>query len=310
MKSTKQHTFLIKQKAAELGFSFCGVSKATFLEQEAPRLERWLADGMQGKMQYMENYFDKRLDPRLLVAGAKSVVSFLYNYYSDIKQVDENAPRISKYAYGEDYHVVVKDKLHELLQYIRETIGEVDGRAFVDSAPVLERAWALNSGLGWVGKNTNIINKGKGSFFFLSELIIDLELDYDKPATDHCGTCTACIDACPTGAIVEPYKVDGSKCISYFTIELKDAIPPAMKGTFDNWMFGCDVCQDVCPWNRFSKPNTEKRFEPGEAILDMKKQDWLEITEDVFQRVFKKSPVKRTKYNGLKRNIDFIFNND
>lgn len=310
LESTKQHTFLIKQKAAELGFSFCGVSKAAFLEEEAPRLEKWLAAGMHGEMQYMENYFDKRLDPRLLVDGAKSVVSMLYNYYNNVKQIDEEAPKISKYAYGEDYHFVVKEKLNELMQYIRETIGEVSGRAFVDSAPVLERAWAVNSGLGWVGKNTNIINKGKGSFFFLSELIIDLELDYDKPATDHCGTCTACIDACPTQAIAEPYKVDGSKCISYFTIELKEAIPVAMKGTFDNWMFGCDICQDVCPWNRFSKPNKEKRFEPREALLGMKKQDWLEITEDVFQQVFKKSPVKRTKYNGLKRNIDFLFKND
>lgn len=310
MNHTAQHTFLIKQKAAELGFSFCGVSKATFLEAEAPRLEKWLTDGLNGKMQYMENHFDKRLDPRLLVDGAKSVVSFLYNYYSDVKQVDAEAPKISKYAYGEDYHFVVKDKLNELLQYIRETIGEVNGRAFVDSAPVLERAWALNSGLGWVGKNTNIINKGKGSFFFLSELIIDLELEYDKPVTDHCGTCTACIDACPTDAIAEPYKVDGSKCISYFTIELKEAIPTAMKGAFDNWMFGCDICQDVCPWNRFSKPHEESRFAPHQMLLGMKKQDWLEITEDVFQQVFKKSPVKRTKYNGLKRNIDFLFNND
>lgn len=310
MESIKQHTFLIKQKAAELGFSFCGVSKATFLEHEAPRLEKWLSGGMHGQMQYMENYFDKRLDPRLLVEGAKSVISFLYNYYSEAKQEDTEAPKISKYAFGEDYHFVVKDKLQQLMQYIQETIGEVNGRAFVDSAPVLERAWAVKSGLGWVGKNTNIINKGKGSFFFLSELIVDLELDYDKPVTDHCGTCTACIDACPTQAIVEPYQVDGSKCISYFTIELKEAIPAAMRGKFENWMFGCDVCQDVCPWNRFSKPNAEKRFEPAGALLGMKKQDWLEITEEVFQQVFKKSPVKRTKYNGLKRNIDFLFSND
>jgi epoxyqueuosine reductase len=308
--STAQHTFLIKQKAAALGFSFCGISKATFLEQEAPRLEKWLKEGKNGQMQYMENYFDKRLDPRLLVDGAKSVISFLYNYHSEIKQEDTEAPKISKYAYGEDYHFVVKDKLQELLLYIRETIGEVNGRAFVDSAPVLERAWAVQSGLGWVGKNSNIINKGSGSFFFLSELILDLELEYDKPATDHCGTCTACIDACPTDAIVQPHTVDGSKCISYFTIELKDAIPTNMKGTFDNWMFGCDVCQDVCPWNRFSKPHAEPRFVSNESLLSMKKQDWLDITEDVFSQVFKNSPVKRTKYNGLKRNIDFLFNND
>jgi epoxyqueuosine reductase len=302
----QQHTFLIKQKAAELGFSFCGISKAGFLEKEAPRLEQWLKEGRHGQMAYMENYFDKRLDPRLLVDGAKSVVSFLYNYYSETKQEDGLAPKISKYAYGGDYHFVVKDKLHELMSWINETIGEVNGRAFVDSAPVLERAWAVNSGLGWVGKNANIIHQGKGSFFFLSELILDLELEADKPATNHCGTCTACIDACPTQAIVEPYKVDGSKCISYFTIELKEAIPEQMKGSFDNWMFGCDVCQDICPWNRFSKQHTEPRFEPSTELLGKKKEEWLDITEDVFKRIFKDSPVKRTKYNGLKRNIDFL----
>ncbi len=265
---------------------------------------------MNGEMAYMENHFDKRLDPRLLVDGAKSVISFLYNYYSPLQQTDAAAPRISKYAYGEDYHFVVKDKLKELLQYITETIGEVNGRAFVDSAPVLERAWAAKSGLGWVGKNTNIINKGRGSFFFLSELIIDLPLEYDKPSTDHCGTCTACIDACPTQAIVQPNKVDGSKCISYFTIELKDAIPAQLKGQFDNWVFGCDVCQDVCPWNRFSVPNNEKRFAPSDELMHMSKQEWIDISEAVFTRVFKNSPVKRTKYNGLKRNIDFLYNND
>jgi epoxyqueuosine reductase len=306
LNTAAQHTFLIKQKAAELGFSFCGISKAGFLEKEAPRLEKWLHEGRHGQMLYMENYFDKRLDPRLLVDGAKSVVSFLYNYYSVEKQDDPSAPKLSKYAYGEDYHIVVKDKLHELLAYIRETIGDVNGRAFVDSAPVLERAWAVQSGLGWVGKNTNIINKGKGSFFFLSELIIDLELEPDKPVTDHCGTCTACIDACPTQAIVEPYKVDGSKCISYFTIELREAIPETMKGKFENWMFGCDICQDVCPWNRFSQQNKEPRFAPNPELLGMDRQEWVEISEDVFRKIFKDSPVKRTKYNGLKRNIDFI----
>jgi epoxyqueuosine reductase len=303
-----QHTFLIKQKASELGFSFCGISKAAFLEAEAPKLESWLKAGMNGQMGYMENHFDKRLDPRILVDGAKSVLSFLYNYYSPQKQLDTQAPKISKYAYGEDYHTVVKDKLKELLQYIQETIGDVGGRAFVDSAPILERAWAVKSGLGWMGKNANIIHQGKGSFFFLSELIIDLELNYDKPATDHCGTCTACIDACPTQAIVEPYKVDGSKCISYFTIELKDAIPSSMKGKLDNWMFGCDVCQDVCPWNRFALQHKEPKFLPNNEVLGMNKQEWIDITEAVFQQVFKKSPVKRTKYNGLKRNIDFLYN--
>ena len=306
MSLTQKHTALIKAKATELGFSFCGISKATFLEEEAPRLEAWLKAGRQGQMGYMENYFDKRLDPRLLVEGSKSVLSFLYNYYHPQTQTDPEAPKVSKYAYGEDYHFVVKDKLQELLGYIRETIGEVNGRAFVDSAPVLERAWAAKSGLGWVGKNANIINKGSGSFFFLSELILDLELEYDKPATDHCGTCTACIDACPTEAIVAPQVVDGSKCISYFTIELKDAIPDSMKGRFDNWMFGCDVCQDVCPWNRFSKPHQEPRFLPSEPLLSQTKQEWMDITEEVFKKVFKNSPVKRTKYNGLKRNIDFL----
>jgi epoxyqueuosine reductase len=301
-----KHTFLIKQKASELGFSFCGISKAEFLEPEAGKLEQWLSKQKNGKMAYMENHFDKRLDPRLLVDGAKSVVSFLYNYYSEAKQEDPLAPQLSKYAYGEDYHVVVKDKLFELLAYIRENIGEVNGRAFVDSAPVLEKAWAQRSGLGWMGKNTNMIHKGKGSFFFLSELIIDLELEPDGPVTDHCGTCTACMDACPTQAIVAPYQVDGSKCISYFTIELKEAIPSHMKGQFDNWMFGCDVCQDVCPWNRFSIANKEPRFVPNAALMEMKLEDWEEITEDVFKQIFDKSPVNRTKYNGLKRNIDFL----
>lgn len=298
---------MIKQKASELGFSFCGISKAEFLEEEAPRLEQWLNEQKHGKMQYMENHFDKRLDPRLLVDDALSVISFLYNYYSPVKQTDTEAPKISTYAFGEDYHIVIKDKLKLLLAYIQETIGEVNGRAFVDSAPVLERAWAQKSGLGWVGKNANIIRKGQGSFFFLSELIIDLELDYDKPTTDHCGTCTACIDACPTEAIVEPSKVDGSRCISYFTIELKEAIPNEMKGQFDNWAFGCDVCQDVCPWNRFATVNTEPRFAPNKEWLTMSKKDWLEITEEVFQTLFQKSPLKRTKYNGLTRNIDFLF---
>lgn len=306
LSNTAFHTRLIKQKASELGFSFCGISKAAFLEEEAPRLEQWLKDDRNGQMQYMANHFDKRLDPRLLVDGARSVISLLFNYYTDKTQTDPAAPKISRYAYGEDYHFVIKDKLKELLQYIRETIGEVSGRAFVDSAPVLERAWAAKSGLGWIGKNTNLINKGNGSFFFLSELIIDLDLDYDKPATDHCGTCTACIDACPTEAILQPQLVDGSKCISYFTIELKDTIPAEMKGKFSNWMFGCDVCQEVCPWNRFSKPNNEPRFTPAPDLLSYSKDEWEDITEDVFRELFKKSPVQRTKYNGLKRNIDFI----
>ncbi|MEI6508979.1 MAG: tRNA epoxyqueuosine(34) reductase QueG [Bacteroidota bacterium] len=303
-----KHTKLIKQKASELGFSYCGVSKATFLNEDAPRLEKWLSQNQHGNMTYMSNHFDMRLDPRLLVEGAKSVVSLMYNYYTDKKQIDNHAPQISKYAFGEDYHFVVKDKLKELLAFINESIGEVNGRAFVDSGPVLERAWAKKSGLGWIGKNANLINKSSGSFYFLSELILDLDLAYDSPTTDHCGTCTACIDACPTQAIVEPYKVDGSKCISYFTIELKENIPEQMKGKFNNWAFGCDVCQDVCPWNKFSEQHNEKRFDPSDMFLYMTHNDWQELSELSFKELFKKSPLKRTKYNGLKRNIDFLKN--
>lgn len=306
--SPQKYSALIRQKAARLGFAATGISKAAFLDSEAPKLERWLNYNMHGQMGYMENHFDKRLDPRLLVDGARSVVSFLYNYYSPAVQTDASAPKISKYAYGKDYHEVIREKLNLLLNELREEIGEINGRAFVDSAPVLERAWAARGGLGWIGKNGNLINKGSGSFYFLSELVIDLELEPDThTATNHCGTCTACIDACPTEAIVAPGMIDGSKCISYFTIELKEQIPAEMKGRFDNWMFGCDVCQDVCPWNRFSKPNNEPDFEPREEILSFTKSDWMEITEDVFKKVFKNSPVKRTKYNGLKRNIDFLF---
>lgn len=309
MLKAEHYKQIIKQKALELRFFDVGFSKAEFLETEAPKLEKWLANNMHGKMAYMENHFDKRLDPRLLVDGAKTVVSLLFNYYSTQKQNDIAAPKISKYAYGQDYHDVLKSKLHELINWIREHIGEVNGRAFVDSAPVLERAWAAKSGLGWIGKNGNLINKGSGSFYFLSELIIDLELPADnKIATNHCGTCTACIDACPTEAIISPSIIDGSKCISYYTIELKDALPNDAKGKLDNWMFGCDVCQDVCPWNRFATPNNEPEFAPNKELMGFTKQDWIELTEDVFKKVFKNSPVKRTKYNGLKRNIDFIVN--
>lgn len=309
MLKVEQYKQIIKQKALELGFFEVGFSKAEFLETEAPKLEKWLANSMHGKMAYMQNHFDKRLDPRLLVDGAKTVVSLLFNYYSTRKQNDIAAPKISKYAYGQDYHNVLKSKLHELINWIREHIGEVNGRAFVDSAPVLERAWAAKSGLGWIGKNGNLINKGSGSFYFLSELIIDLELPADnKIATNHCGTCTACIDACPTEAIISPSIIDGSKCISYYTIELKDELPNDAKGKLDNWMFGCDVCQDVCPWNRFATPNNEPEFAPNKELMGFTKQDWIELTEDVFKKVFKNSPVKRTKYNGLKRNIDFIVN--
>ena len=300
---------MIKEEALRLGFSFCGMAKAQFLEKEAPILENYLKKNRHGTMQYMENHFEKRLDPTLLVPGSKSVLSLLYNFYQSKKLFQQAADlKISSYAYGQDYHLVIKEKLSQLLEFIRQNIGEVDGRAFVDSAPVLEKAWALQSGLGWIGKNANLIHKGAGSFFFISELIIDLELDYDSPTTDHCGSCTACIDACPTGAIVEPSQIDGSKCISYFTIELKDAIPAEMKGKMNNWIFGCDVCMDVCPWNKFAKPHKELLFEPSEEFALMKKSDWIEITEDVFNRLFKNSPIKRTKFNGLKRNIDFIIN--
>lgn len=305
-----KHTKLIKDKAKQLGFGFCGISKSAFLSSEAPKLEKWLKENKNGKMAYMENHFDKRLDPTLLVEDSKSVISLMYNYYTPKSQLDITAPKISKYAYGEDYHDVVKEKLKDLLLFIQSEIGEVSGRCFVDSAPILERAWAAKSGLGWIGKNGNLINKGNGSFYFLAELIIDLNLEYDGLTTDHCGTCTACIDACPTQAIIAPTVIDGSKCISYFTIELKEAIPTAMKGTFDNWAFGCDVCQDVCPWNRFSKQHNELKFEPNELFLEMNKKDWQEITEQVFSQLFKKSAVKRTKYNGLKRNIDFITNKE
>ena len=304
--NTFNHTQLIKNEAKRLGFSFCGISKAEFLEEEAPKLENWLNSNMHGQMSYMQNHFDKRLDPRLLVPGARSVISLLLNYYPSEKPQNEDAPKISKYAYGKDYHFVIREKLNLLLEFIRENIGEVDGRAFVDSAPVLDRAWAKKGGLGWIGKNSNLINKDSGSFFFIAELITDLELEYDGPVKDYCGTCTRCMDACPTDAIVAPYVVDGSKCISYFTIELKESIPAEVKGKFDNWMFGCDICQDVCPWNRFSKPHAEKHFEPAGGLLGMSASDWEELTEDTFKRVFKDSAVKRTKFSGLKRNIEFI----
>jgi len=283
----------------------CGISKAGFLEQEAPRLEAWLNQNRHGQMQYMENHFDKRLDPTKLVEGSKSVISLLLNYYPQQLQRDDSY-KISKYAYGTDYHFVIKDKLKELLHCIQEQVGDVHGRAFVDSAPVLDKAWAAKSGLGWIGKHSNLLSKQAGSFYFIAELIIDLDLDYDTPVTDHCGSCTACIDACPTQAIVEPYKVDGSKCISYFTIELKNEIPSSVSGQFDDWMFGCDVCQDVCPWNRFSKAHKEPLFDPHPDVLSNSKKDWEEITKEVFSEIFKKSPLKRTKFEGLRRNIEFL----
>tara|TARA_R100001460_G_scaffold102904_4_gene147746 strand:- start:3771 stop:4694 length:924 start_codon:yes stop_codon:yes gene_type:complete len=300
-----KNTAKIKSEAKRLGFLSCGISKAEFLEEQAPRLENWLNKDMHGEMAYMENHFDKRLNPTLLVPDSKSVISLLLNYFPSELQPSETY-KISKYAYGTDYHFIIKDKLKQLMDFISEEIGEVHGRAFVDSAPVLDKAWAAKSGLGWIGKHSNLLTKQLGSFYFIAELIVDLDLEYDTPVTDHCGSCTACIDACPTNAIVADRVVDGSKCISYYTIELKNEIPTSEKGKFEDWMFGCDICQDVCPWNRFSKPNNEPLFNPHPELLSMTKKDWEEITEDVFQKLFKKSAVKRTKFLGLERNINFL----
>ncbi len=302
--SLEKHTSLIKQKASELGFDYCGISKAEKLEEEEPKLEKWLSKGYHGKMAYMENHFDLRLDPTKLVPGAKSVISLLYNYYPG--QEDNSKYKIAKYAFGRDYHFVIKDKLKTFFNFLNENIGEINGRVFVDSAPVLERQWAAKSGLGWIGKNSLLINKSQGSFFFLAELIIDLELEYDGPIKDYCGTCTKCLDACPTDAFVDEGILDGSKCISYLTIELKDAIPTAFHGKFDNWIFGCDICQDVCPWNRFSKKHNEPEFQKGKGLDDLSKGNWKEITEELFIKALKDSPIKRTKYQGLMRNIEFV----
>lgn len=304
MSFAQQHTDMIKTEAARLGFSACGVSAAMQLDDDARRLEQWLNKGFQGEMQYMERNFDLRIDPRKLVPGAKSVITMLLNYFPEVQQ-QPDTPHIAKYAWGIDYHYVIRDKLNELLAFIREQIGEVDGRGFVDSAPVLERSWAVHSGLGWVGKNANLLTKQAGSFFFIATLITDLELIPDAPfATDHCGTCTRCIDACPTEAIVAPGVVDANKCISYLTIELKDAlIPEGMQQKMDNWMFGCDVCQDVCPWNRFSKPNHESAFTPIPELLNLSLNEWEAMSEEQFKKIFKNSPLKRSKYSGIQRNI-------
>lgn len=302
----KSYSALIKREAKALGFLSCGIAKADFLHDEAPKLTQWLKQGHHGQMSYMEKHFDKRLDPRILVPGAKSIVSLLLNYHTEEKQFDPNAPKISSYAFGKDYHGVIKNKLTQLMQGLRDQIGEIDGRVFVDSAPVMDKAWAKRAGLGWIGKNTNLIAKQVGSFFFIAELIIDLELEYDLPVADHCGSCTACIDACPTEALATPYQIDGSKCISYATIELKEAIPSSFKGKMDGWMFGCDICQTVCPWNRFAVPHQEPAFQPNDALLELTASDWVELTEETFKKVFKKSAVKRTKFNGLKRNIRFL----
>ena len=303
----KKNTYFVKSLAKEIGFSYCGISKSGFLAEDVVHLERWLKNKYNGKMHYMENHFDKRIDTTKLVEGSKSVISLLYNYYTPIKQFDSQAPIFSTYAFGNDYHFVIKEKMQIMVQKMQVEFGNFNARIFTDSAPVLDKAWAKKSGLGWIGKNANLITKSNGSFFFIAEIICDLEFEYDGPINDYCGTCTACIDACPTQAIVEPRVVDGSKCISYFTIELKDELLPIeMKGKFENRVFGCDICQDVCPWNRFSKPHSEPLFTASNEFLAMQKQDWDDITEDIFNKLFENSPVKRTGYKGLLRNIKFI----
>lgn len=300
-----QLTQWLKTEAQNMGFLSCGIAEAAFLEAEAPRLEKWLHSGHHGQMHYMANHFDKRLDPRLLVPGAKTVISLLLNYYTETTQKDLDAPKFSKYAYGKDYHFVIKDKLKALFEKIQQQAGEISGRVFVDSAPVMDKAWAAKSGLGWVGKNTNLISKKVGSFFFIAEIICDLELVYDGPTTDHCGSCTACIDACPTQALT-PYQIDGSKCISYLTIELKDQIPSEFQNKMDGWAFGCDVCQTVCPWNRFAHSHQESYFTPKDELLDFSKSDWEELTEETFNVIFKNSAVQRTGYTRLKQTFDFL----
>jgi len=306
MNSSTRYSLIIKSEAKRLGFQSCGISEACFLEEEAPRLEKWLKNNHHGNMSYMERNFDKRLDPRKLIEGAKSIISLTLNYYTDKSQNDKNSPKISKYAYGKDYHYVIKKKIKDLLFSIKQKIGDFHGRAFVDSAPFMDKVWAAKGGIGWIGKNTNLITKKKGSYFFIAEMITDLELDYDDQVSDHCGSCTACIDSCPTEAIIEPYKLDASKCISYFTIELKDSLPIEFKDKMENWMFGCDICQDVCPWNKFSKKHNEPLFNPHPNLLNMSTKDWIELTEETFNKVFRNSAVKRTKFNGLKRNISFL----
>ena len=307
MQLVNRHTSFVKQTAAGLGFDFCGIAKAGFLNEDARRLEAWLNKGMHGNMGYMQNHFDLRTDPQKLVPGARSVITLLINYFPEEKQ-EPGTLKVSKYAWGKDYHEVIRAKLNDFLNIVKTEIGDFAGRGFVDSAPVLERSWAQKSGLGWIGKNGNLINKKQGSFFFIATLITDLELEADESTVqDYCGTCTKCIDACPTEAILPDKVINGSKCISYFTIELKDAlIPSEMKGKFDNWLFGCDVCQDICPWNRFAKPHTETAFDPIPEILNYSEKDWDELTEEKFKIIFSDSPVKRTKFKGIKRNLQFL----
>jgi epoxyqueuosine reductase len=306
MESLKhKYAGIIKKRAAELGFQYCGISKADFLEEEAPGLEKFLARQHHGKMGWLENHFDKRLDPRKLVEGAQSVISLLLNYYPE-QELKLNQYKISRYAYGQDYHHIIKEKLKELVGFIEEEIGEVNGRIFVDSAPVMDKAWAKKSGLGWAGKNTNLINPKSGSYFFIAEIISDLSLPDDGPIKDYCGTCTRCLDACPTDALYEPYKIDASRCISYLTIELKEQIPSEFRGKMEQWIFGCDICQEVCPWNRFSKPHSEPLLNADNRLQELEDSDLKEITSEVFSDLFRKSAIKRTKYEGLKRNIDFV----
>ena len=302
----EKYSELIKAKARKFGFQSCGISKAGFLEDDAKPLEEWLNNNYHGKMSYMDNYFDKRLDPTLLVEGSKSVISLSYNYFPEEEASSLDSFKISKYAYGEDYHQIIKNILQEMVAELKEEIGDFHCRVFTDSAPVLERSWARKSGIGWVGKNANLITKQSGSFYFLAEIICDLELNEDYATTDHCGSCRKCIEACPTDAIVSDKIIDGSKCISYATIELKDEIPESFKNKMEDWMFGCDICQDVCPWNRFSAPNHQEKFKPHQLLRTHTKQDWKELTQEMFSEIFRKSPVKRTKFEGLKRNIEFL----
>ena len=307
MNLIEKNTAIVKKAASELGFSFCGIAQAVQLDEDARRLEAWLNQQKQGKMQYLENHFDLRIDPRKLVPGAKSVITVLQNYFPDQAQ-QPDTPNISKYAFGKDYHEIIRAKLKTFLQYLNQQIGEINGRGFVDSAPVLERAWAVKTGAGWIGKNGNLINKQSGSFYFIATLIVDIELRYDDPfIKDYCGSCKKCIEACPTDAIQNNKVIDGSKCISYFTIELKDAIiPTEMKGKFNNWLFGCDICQDICPWNRFSKSHQELAFTPIPEILNLSTQEWEAMSEEAFATIFKESPLKRSKYAGIQRNLKFI----
>lgn len=309
MLTARERSDQIKAEAHRLGFLACGIARAEFLAEEAPRLEQWLGDGKHGQMAYMANHFDMRLDPRKLVPGAKSVISLAFNYFTTARQADPEAPMLSTYAYGRDYHKVVKQRLKPLMAFVQERFGDAAMRAFVDSAPVMEKAWAQRAGIGWVGKHTNVIRQGAGSWFFLCEIITDLELEPDAPATDHCGTCRRCVDACPTDAIT-PYGVDGSRCISYLTIELKEAIPQEFAGKLDGWAFGCDVCQQVCPWNRFSVPHAEPAFAPKAELLNLKAEEWHGMTEMVFERLFEGSAVKRAKYSGLSRSLRFLRNGD